>query len=120
MSQKLNVTTIRNHMSLIRTSMPVGKQPDNSLCLQLLSDYRAKSKRASRKKQAFPITLPYLIPLMVAAEADSRPIGWRDADFLPSDSPSIVPDSPDCPVELARYGGRWCRSTTRPVLRPMG
>ncbi|MEV7383854.1 tyrosine-type recombinase/integrase [Streptomyces lydicus] len=79
MSQKLKVTSIRNYMSLIRTSMPVGKQPDNSLYLHLLKDYRAKNKRASRKKQAFPITLPYLIPMMVAAEADNRPIGWRDA-----------------------------------------
>ncbi|MFH8466012.1 tyrosine-type recombinase/integrase [Streptomyces sp. NPDC017991] len=79
MSQKLKVATIRNYMSLIRTSMPVGKQPDNSLYLQLLKDYRAKNKRASRKKQAFPITLPYLVPMMAAAEANDRPIGWRDA-----------------------------------------
>ncbi|MEU9113253.1 tyrosine-type recombinase/integrase [Streptomyces sp. NPDC048483] len=79
MARKLKVTTIRNYMSLIRTSMPVGKQPDNSLYLHLLKDYRAKNKRASRKKQAFPITLPYLVAMMSAAEADDRPIGWRDS-----------------------------------------
>ncbi|WP_406153176.1 tyrosine-type recombinase/integrase [Streptomyces sp. NBC_01023] len=79
MGHKLKVATIRNYMSLIRTSMPVGKQPDSSLYLQLLKDYRTKNKRASRKKQAFPITLPYLVPMMRAAEADDRPIGWRDA-----------------------------------------
>ncbi|WP_141753955.1 tyrosine-type recombinase/integrase [Streptomyces subrutilus] len=82
MDQGLKVSTIKNYMSLIRTHQPVGKQPDNSLYLQLLRKYRAKSKRASRKKQAFPITLPYLIPMMAKAEKDGRPIGIRDAAML--------------------------------------
>ncbi|MFJ6722225.1 tyrosine-type recombinase/integrase [Streptomyces sp. NPDC091259] len=79
MEQGLKVATIKNYMSLIRTHQPAGKQPDNSLYLQLLKKYRAKNKRASRKKQAFPITLPYLIPMMAKAEEDGRPIGIRDA-----------------------------------------
>ncbi|MFG2141871.1 hypothetical protein [Streptomyces sp. NPDC048650] len=79
MGRGLKLSTIRNYMSRIRTSMPVGLKPDNSLYLQLLRDYRKKNKKASRIKQAFPITLPYLIPMMETAEADGRPIGWRDA-----------------------------------------
>ncbi|MGW3627803.1 tyrosine-type recombinase/integrase [Streptomyces sp. NPDC000880] len=82
MRRGLKVSTIRNYMSLIRTSMPKGQQPDNTLYLQLLQVYRRKNKRASRKKQAFPITLPYLVPMMVKAEEDNRPIGWRDAALL--------------------------------------
>lgn len=79
MSRGLKVSTIRNYMSLIRTSMPKGRQPDNTLFLQLLAGYRKKNKRASRVKQAFPITLPYLVPMMEKAEEDGRPIGWRDS-----------------------------------------
>ncbi|MGI5255642.1 tyrosine-type recombinase/integrase [Actinacidiphila glaucinigra] len=79
MSRSLKVSTIRNYMSLIRTSMPAGKQPDNSLYLQLLAAYRRKNKRASRKKEAFPLTLPYLVPMMLKAEEDGRAIGIRDA-----------------------------------------
>lgn len=79
MSRKLKVTTIRHYMSLIRTSMPPGKKPDNSLFLALLSQYRKKNKRALRRKEAFPITLPYLVPMIEKAEADDRPIGWRDS-----------------------------------------
>lgn len=82
MRRGLKVSTIRNYMSLIRTSMPSGKQPDNSLFLQLLADYRRKNKRAARKKQAFPLTLPYLVPMMLKAEEDGRPIGLRDAAML--------------------------------------
>ncbi|MBJ6631026.1 tyrosine-type recombinase/integrase [Streptomyces sp. I5] len=66
-------------MSLVRTSMPVGKKPDNSLYLALLAQYRRKNKRALRRKEAFPLTLSYLVPMMEKAEADGRPIGWRDA-----------------------------------------
>jgi site-specific recombinase XerD len=79
MRRGLKVSTIRNYMSLIRTSMPAGKQPDNSLYLLLLAQYRKKNKRALRRKEAFPITLPYLVPMMERAEADDRPIGWRDS-----------------------------------------
>ncbi|OWA18425.1 hypothetical protein B9W68_05805 [Streptomyces sp. CS227] len=79
MAKSLKVTTIRHYMSLIRTSMPPGKKPDNSLFLLLLGQYRKKNKRALRRKEAFPITLPYLLPMVEKAEADDRPIGWRDA-----------------------------------------
>ncbi|MFJ2765597.1 hypothetical protein [Streptomyces prasinus] len=79
MAQGLKVTTIRHYMSLVRTSMPAGKKPDNSLYLALLAQYRRKNKRALRRKEAFPITLAYLVPMMKKAEADGRPIGWRDA-----------------------------------------
>ncbi|MDH6449616.1 site-specific recombinase XerD [Streptomyces sp. SAI-119] len=79
MARGLKVTTIRHYMSLIRTSMPPGKKPDNSLFLLLLTQYRKKNKRALRRKEAFPITLPYLVPMMEKAEADDRPIGWRDS-----------------------------------------
>ncbi|MEU3199638.1 tyrosine-type recombinase/integrase [Streptomyces sp. NPDC006996] len=79
MARQLKVTTIRHYMSLIRTSMPPGKKPDNSLFLLLLTQYRKKNKRALRRKEAFPITLPYLVPMMEKAEADDRPIGWRDS-----------------------------------------
>ncbi|OVZ99563.1 hypothetical protein B9W64_37865 [Streptomyces sp. CS159] len=79
MAKGLKVTTIRHYMSLIRTSMPPGKKPDNSLFLLLLGQYRKKNKRALRRKEAFPITLPYLVPMMEKAEADDRPIGWRDS-----------------------------------------
>jgi integrase len=82
MRRNLKVSTIRNYMSLIRTSMPEGQQPDNSLYLRLLGDYRRKNKRASRRKEAFPITLQYLVPMMLKAEEDNRPIGWRDAAML--------------------------------------
>ncbi|MFI6142434.1 tyrosine-type recombinase/integrase [Streptomyces griseus] len=75
----LKVSTIKNYMSLIRTSMPPGQQPDTSLYLLLLRQYRKKNKRAVRRKEAFPITMPYLVPMMAKAEADDRPIGWRDA-----------------------------------------
>ncbi|MFF4330754.1 tyrosine-type recombinase/integrase [Streptomyces sp. NPDC048387] len=79
MRKQLKVSTIKNYMSLIRTSMPPGQQPDHSLYLRLLRDYRTGNKRAVRKKQAFPITLPYLVAMMEKAEEDGRPIGWRDA-----------------------------------------
>lgn len=79
MAKGLKVTTIRHYMSLVRTSMPTGKKPDNSLYLTLLAQYRKKNKRALRRKEAFPITLPYLVPMMEKAEADGRPIGWRDS-----------------------------------------
>ncbi|MGW2550080.1 hypothetical protein [Streptomyces sp. NPDC001635] len=79
MRRGLKVSTIKNYMSLIRTSMPPGQQPDNSLYLTLLAQYRQKNKRAVRRKEAFPITLPHLVPMMEKAEADDRPIGWRDA-----------------------------------------
>ncbi|MEV6121090.1 hypothetical protein AB0M23_11260 [Streptomyces sp. NPDC052077] len=79
MAKGLKVTTIRHYMSLIRTSMPPGKKPDNSLFLLLLGQYRKKNKRTLRRKEAFPITLPYLLPMMEKAEADDRPIGWRDS-----------------------------------------
>ncbi|MFF8399852.1 tyrosine-type recombinase/integrase [Streptomyces sp. NPDC016172] len=79
MTRGLKVTTIRHYMSLIRTSMPAGKQPDPSLYLRLLAHYRKKNKRALRRKEAFPITLSYLVPMMKKAEADDRPIGWRDS-----------------------------------------
>ncbi|MFF7838819.1 tyrosine-type recombinase/integrase [Streptomyces ossamyceticus] len=79
MTRQLKVTTIRHYMSLIRTSMPPGKKPDNSLFLVLLAQYRKKNKRALRRKEAFPITLPYLVPMMEKAEADGRAIGWRDS-----------------------------------------
>ncbi|MEU3282747.1 hypothetical protein [Streptomyces antibioticus] len=79
MARGLKVTTIRHYMSLIRTSMPPGKKPDNSLFLLLLAQYRKKNKRALRRKEAFPITLSYLVPMMKKAEADDRPIGWRDS-----------------------------------------
>jgi hypothetical protein len=79
MARKLKVTTIQNYMSLIRTAMPAGKKPDNSLYLRLLATYRKGNKRAMRRKEAFPLTLSYLVPMMEKAEADDRPIGWRDA-----------------------------------------
>ncbi|MER7720722.1 tyrosine-type recombinase/integrase [Streptomyces flaveolus] len=79
MAKGLKVTTIRHYMSLIRTSMPPGKKPDNSLFLLLLGQYLKKNKRALRRKEAFPITLPYLVPMMEKAEAADRPIGWRDS-----------------------------------------
>ncbi|MFF0110757.1 site-specific integrase [Streptomyces hirsutus] len=82
MAKGLKVTTIRHYMSLIRTSMPSGKKPDNSLFLLLLGQYRKKNKRALHRKEAFPITLPYLVPMMEKAEADDRPIGWRDSAML--------------------------------------
>jgi hypothetical protein len=79
MGRNLKVTTIKNYMSLIKTAMPPGKKPDNSLYLRLLANYRKDNKRALRTRRAFPITLPYLVPMMEKAEADDRPIGWRDA-----------------------------------------
>ncbi|MFC9534425.1 tyrosine-type recombinase/integrase [Streptomyces sp. NPDC056975] len=79
MARKLKVTTIQNYMSLIRSAMPPGKKPDNSLYLRLLATYRKGNKRALRRKEAFPLTLSYLVPMMEKAEADDRPIGWRDA-----------------------------------------
>ncbi|MGW4022393.1 hypothetical protein [Streptomyces sp. NPDC005009] len=82
MAKGLKASTIRHYMSLIRTSMPAGKKPDHSLYLALLAQYRRKNKRALRRKEAFPITLPYLVPMMEKAEADGRPIGWRDAALL--------------------------------------
>ncbi|MER6616298.1 tyrosine-type recombinase/integrase [Streptomyces xantholiticus] len=82
MARGLKVSTIKNYMSLIKTAMPAGKKPDNSLYLRLLANYRKNNKRALRVRRAFPITLPYLIPMMEKAEADNRPIGWRDAAML--------------------------------------
>ncbi|MCG8971772.1 tyrosine-type recombinase/integrase [Streptomyces sp. CL12-4] len=82
MARGLKVSTITNYMSRIKTAMPPGKKPDNSLYLRLLGDYRKKNRRAVRTRQAFPITLPYLVPMMAKAEADGRPIGIRDAAML--------------------------------------
>ncbi|MCX5182623.1 tyrosine-type recombinase/integrase [Streptomyces sp. NBC_00268] len=79
MSRGLKVSTIKNYMSLIKTAMPPGKKPDNSLYLRLLANYRKNNKRAMRTRRAFPIRLPYLIPMMEKAEADGRPAGLRDA-----------------------------------------
>ncbi|MFJ4880178.1 tyrosine-type recombinase/integrase [Streptomyces sp. NPDC088745] len=79
MRRRLKVSTIQNYMSLIRTTMPPGQRPDNSLYLGLLADYRRGNKRAVRRKQAFPITLPYTLALCTKAEQDGRPIGIRDA-----------------------------------------
>ncbi|MCX5064189.1 tyrosine-type recombinase/integrase [Streptomyces sp. NBC_00201] len=82
MARNLKVTTIKNYMSLIKTAMPPGKKPENSLYLRLLDIYRKNNKRALRTRRAFPITLPYLIPMMEKAEADNRPIGLRDSAML--------------------------------------
>ncbi|MFI8206750.1 tyrosine-type recombinase/integrase [Streptomyces sp. NPDC085937] len=82
MQRGLKVATVKNYMSQIRTAMPAGKKPDNSLYLRLLADYRKRNKRAVRTRQAFPITLPYLVPMMEKAEADGRPVGIRDAAML--------------------------------------
>ncbi|MET9776174.1 tyrosine-type recombinase/integrase [Streptomyces sp. NPDC006367] len=82
MRRGLKVSTITNYMSLIKTAMPPGKRPDNSLFLTLLADYRQTNKKALRVRRAFPITLPYLVPMMEKAEEDGRPIGWRDAAML--------------------------------------
>jgi integrase len=79
MERGLKVSTIKNYMSLIRNAMPPGERPDNSLYLRLLQTYRKGNKRAVRTRQAFPITLPYLVPMMKKAEADGRPVGIRDA-----------------------------------------
>lgn len=79
MSRGLKVSTITNYMSRIKTAMPPGKKPDNSLYLRLLEDYRKGNKRALRVRRAFPITLPYIIPMMEKAEQGGRPSGWRDA-----------------------------------------
>ncbi|MFE1206299.1 tyrosine-type recombinase/integrase [Streptomyces sp. NPDC058762] len=79
MARGLKVSTIKNYMSLIKTAMPPGKKPDNSLFLRLLDDYRKRNRRAQRVRQAFPITLSYLVPMMEKAEADDRPLGWRDS-----------------------------------------
>ncbi|MFE6639591.1 tyrosine-type recombinase/integrase [Streptomyces tendae] len=79
MARGLKVSTITNYMSLIKTAMPPGKKPDNSLFLRLLDDYREKHRRALRVRRAFPITLPYLIPMMEKAEESGRPAGLRDA-----------------------------------------
>ncbi|MFB7576366.1 tyrosine-type recombinase/integrase [Streptomyces sp. NPDC056165] len=79
MQRGLKVATIKNYMSLIKTAMPPGKKPDNSLYLRLLANYRKTNKRALRVRQAFPLTLPYIVPIMEKAEADDRPIGIRDA-----------------------------------------
>jgi hypothetical protein len=79
MARGLKVSTIKNYMSLIKTAMPPGKKPDNSLYLRLLTNYRQNNKRALRTRRSFPIRLPYLIPMMEKAEAGNRPIGWRDA-----------------------------------------
>ncbi|MGW4086944.1 tyrosine-type recombinase/integrase [Streptomyces sp. NPDC004822] len=82
MRRGLKASTIKNYMSMIRTAMPAGKRPDNSEFLAALADYRARNKKALRVRRAFPITLPYLVPMMQKAEADGRPIGWRDAALL--------------------------------------
>ncbi|MBZ6253571.1 tyrosine-type recombinase/integrase [Streptomyces olivaceus] len=82
MERGLKISTIKNYMSLIRSSMPPGKKPDPSLYQLLLGRYRKKNKRALRRKEAFPITLPYLVPMMKKAESDNRPIGWRDSAML--------------------------------------
>ncbi|MEU9014659.1 tyrosine-type recombinase/integrase [Streptomyces sp. NPDC048479] len=79
MNRELKVSTIKNYMSRIKTAMPAGKKPDNSLYLRLLANCRKKNKRAVRTRQAFPLTLPYVVPMMEKAEADGRPIGIRDA-----------------------------------------
>ncbi|MFF9212871.1 MULTISPECIES: hypothetical protein [unclassified Streptomyces] len=79
MERGLKVSTIKNYMSQIKTAMPAGKKPDNSLYLRLLANYRTKNKRAMRVRQAFPLTLSYVVPMMEKAEADGRPIGIRDA-----------------------------------------
>ncbi|MEU2969076.1 tyrosine-type recombinase/integrase [Streptomyces ardesiacus] len=79
MARGLKVSTITNYMSRIKTAMPPGKKPDNSLFLRLLDDYRDKNRRALRVRRAFPITLPYLVPMMEKAEESGRPAGLRDA-----------------------------------------
>ncbi|MFJ2745353.1 tyrosine-type recombinase/integrase [Streptomyces sp. NPDC087440] len=79
MRRGLKISTIRNYMSLIRTTMPPGERPDNSLFLELLADYRRTNKRAVRTKRAFPLTIAYTRALCARAEQDGRPIGVRDA-----------------------------------------
>ncbi|MDI3102060.1 tyrosine-type recombinase/integrase [Streptomyces sp. AN-3] len=79
MARGLKVSTITNYMSRIKTAMPPGKKPDNSLFLRLLEDYRTRERRALRVRRAFPITLPYLVPMMEKAEQSGRPAGLRDA-----------------------------------------
>ncbi|WP_079408412.1 tyrosine-type recombinase/integrase [Streptomyces sp. 3211] len=79
MARSLKVSTIKNYMSQIKTAMPPGKKPDNSLYLRLLENYRKNNKRALRIRRAFPLTLPYLMPMMEKAEEGGRPVGWRDA-----------------------------------------
>ncbi|WP_330324557.1 hypothetical protein [Streptomyces pseudovenezuelae] len=55
MSRKLKVTTIRHYMSLIRTSMPPGKKPDNSLFLALLSQYRRRTSELCAGRKRSPL-----------------------------------------------------------------
>lgn len=82
MERELKVSTIKNYMSLIRTAMPPGQRPDNSLYLRLLKTYRKGNKRAVRVRRAFPITLSYLVPMMKKAEESGTAAGLRDAAML--------------------------------------
>ncbi|RZU28275.1 phage integrase family protein [Streptomyces sp. BK022] len=82
MRKQLKVTTINNYMSLIMTSMPPGKRPDKSIFKSLMVQYRKKNKRALRRKEAFPITLAYLMPMLAKADAADRPIAWRDSAMM--------------------------------------
>ncbi|MGX1268064.1 tyrosine-type recombinase/integrase [Streptomyces phaeoluteigriseus] len=79
MRRGLKAATITNYMSLIKTSMPPGRQPNNSKFLVALAIYRKNNKKALRVRRAFPLTLPYLVPMMEKAEESGRPAGLRDA-----------------------------------------
>ena len=76
------VNTIKAYMSNIRVQQPIGYKPDDSLYLSLLGGYRRENKRAVRTRKAFPIRLPYLLPMLKVCDADGRPKAVRDAALL--------------------------------------
>ncbi|MFD6194939.1 MULTISPECIES: hypothetical protein [unclassified Streptomyces] len=41
-----------------------------------------EEQAGAAQEGSVPITLPYLVPMMKKAEADDRPIGWRDSAML--------------------------------------
>lgn len=81
MERGRKASTIRTYMSHIRMSQPPGDRPDNSVFLENLSSYRRENPRSQRRRQAFPLTLPFVLA-MIAACDESTPIGRRDAAML--------------------------------------
>jgi integrase len=74
-------STIRTYMSHIRMSQPAGDRPDNAPYLERLAGYRGENPRANRTRQAFPLTLSFVLAMIDKCD-ESTPIGRRDAAML--------------------------------------
>ncbi|WP_431959328.1 tyrosine-type recombinase/integrase [Actinacidiphila sp. bgisy160] len=80
-TRSMKAASIRAYMSHIRMWQPPGKRPDRTMFNENLKGWTAKNPRANRKREAFPLTLPFVLAMIDVCD-ESTPIGIRDAAYL--------------------------------------